>query len=141
MWNDWEGHLGVVDPDGMARFIRTGMCIFHTPGDGTARIERLWDEWASRTSCSTPELRTVLPGSTSARTTRRSGSTTPPSPTTPRAAHRDLEPESGFIDDPMLAARNLAYAAKPARRRVPLPPEVVSIDRTDGRVAGVTLAG
>ena len=25
MWLDWKGHLGTVDPDGMARFIRTGM--------------------------------------------------------------------------------------------------------------------
>ncbi|MEY2754972.1 MAG: hypothetical protein RJB65_1330, partial [Actinomycetota bacterium] len=39
MWNDWAGHLGCSDPDGMVRFVRTGMLIFHTPGSTTTRTE------------------------------------------------------------------------------------------------------
>ena len=36
MWFDWEGHLGCVDPDGMARFIECANLIFQTTGyDGT----------------------------------------------------------------------------------------------------------
>ena len=36
MWFDWEGHLGCVDPDGMARFIECANLIFRTTGyDGT----------------------------------------------------------------------------------------------------------
>src|SRR3954468_3556452 len=36
MWEHWAEHLATTDPDGMARFIRTGNLIFCTPGyDGT----------------------------------------------------------------------------------------------------------
>jgi sarcosine oxidase subunit beta len=28
IWEAWEEHLGSVDPDGMARFVRTGNLIF-----------------------------------------------------------------------------------------------------------------
>ena len=52
-----------------------------------------------------------------------------------------LEPESGFIDDPMLAARNLAYAAQQHGARFRFHQEVVSVDRVGGHVSGVTLAG
>ena len=35
-WRDWSGHLGVDDPDGMARFIRTGYLGFRSPGYDSA---------------------------------------------------------------------------------------------------------
>jgi glycine/D-amino acid oxidase-like deaminating enzyme len=45
MWFDWEGHLGCVDPDGMARFIECANLIFQTTGyDGTP-ILPWWDEF------------------------------------------------------------------------------------------------
>ena len=45
MWFDWEGHLGCVDPDGMARFIECANLIFRTTGyDGTP-ILPVWDEF------------------------------------------------------------------------------------------------
>src|SRR5690606_29198582 len=31
-WRDWSGHLGVDDPDGMARFIPSGNLILRTTG-------------------------------------------------------------------------------------------------------------
>ena len=78
LWNDWEGHLGVVDPDGMARFVRTGMLIFHTPGYNTERIEQLWDEVGiAYERLDTAALHRRFPGARHRRSTsRRSASTT-----------------------------------------------------------------
>lgn len=143
MWNDWAGHLGTEDPDGMARFVRTGMCIFNTPGDNTARVQRLWDEVGiAYEVVGTDTLRTMLPGVDL-------GAYYPPKPIDDPAFGDDapteltaiIEPESGFIDDPMLAARNLAFAARQHGARFRFHEEVVSIDRAGGRVTGVTLAG
>ena len=43
-WEHWEDHLGVVDPDGMCRFLRTGMVLFDTPDFSFDRITDLWDD-------------------------------------------------------------------------------------------------
>ena len=143
MWRDWEGHLGMVDPGGMARFIRTGMCIFNTPGDNTARVARLWDEVGiTYDVLDAAELRRRLPGVDL-------GAYYPPKriddPAFADEATTELsailEPESGFIDDPMLAAHNLATAARQHGAQFRFHQEVVSIDQADGRVVGVTLAG
>jgi glycine/D-amino acid oxidase-like deaminating enzyme len=48
-------------------------------------------------------------------------------------------PESGFIDDPMLAAKNLAYAARRHGAAFRFRSEVTSIDRRGDVVSGVTL--
>jgi len=142
LWNDWAGHLGVVDPDGMARFVRTGMCIFHTPGNGLERVERLWDEVGiAYEHCDTDQLRVLLPGVDL-------GAYFPPKLIDDPAFVAEplgeltaiLEPESGFIDDPMLAARNLAHAAKQHGAEFRFHQRVVSIDQVEGRVSGVTLA-
>lgn len=143
MWNDWAGHLGLVDPDGMARFIRTGMCIYHTPGDNTARIARLWDEVGiAYEVLDHDELQRRLPQVDL-------GAYYPPKRIDDPAFADDAtatlsaiwEPESGFIDDPMLSARNLAYAARQHGAEFRFHQEVVSIDQADGRVIGVSLAG
>jgi len=142
LWNDWEGHLGMVDPDGMARFVRTGMCIFNTPGDNTARIARLWDELGIAYELVGPEaLHERLPGIDL-------GAYYPPKSIDDPAFADDangrlsaiIEPQSGFIDDPMLSAKNLAYAARQHGAQFRFHQQVVSIDQADGRVSGVTLA-
>jgi sarcosine oxidase subunit beta len=142
MWHDWAGHLGVVDPDGMARFVRTGMCIFHTPGDNIDRVTRLWDDVGiAYEVVGSEELRRRFPG-------LDIGAYYPPKrvddPAFADDATRELtailEPESGFIDDPMLSAHNLAHAARAHGADFRFHQEVVSIDREHGRVAGVTLA-
>lgn len=47
---------------------------------------------------------------------------------------------AGYVSDPQLAAQNLAAAAVAAGAEFRFNAEVVSIDKDDGRVAGVTLA-
>ncbi len=142
MWHDWERHLGVSDPDGMARFTRTGMCIFNTPDDNTARIRRLWDEVGiAYTVAGIDELRVLLPGVDL-------GAYFPPKRIDDPAFADDtstrltalVEPESGFVDDPKLAACNLAFAAKQHGTQFRFNQQVVAITRAHGRATGVALA-
>ena len=147
MWHDWQSHLGAVDPDGMARFIRTGMCIFNTPDDNTERVRRLWDEVGIEYSIADVDaLSELLPGVDL-------GAYFPPKRIDDPAFADEaatvltalVEPESGFIDDPKLAASNLAFAARQHGAQFRFHQEVVAIDRVavEGRdrVSGVTLAG
>jgi glycine/D-amino acid oxidase-like deaminating enzyme len=145
-WMDWASHLGVVDPDGMARFVQTGNLIFRTPDRMTARTEALWDELGiAYEVLDTAMLHQRFPG-------LDLGVYFPPKRIDDDAfaddAHGTLtaiyEPTAGFVDDPMLAARNLAFAARSFGAEFRFRTEVVAIDRTIDRtidhVAGVTLA-
>lgn len=144
MWFDWEAHLGCVDPDGMARFIECGNLIFQTTGyDGTA-ILPWWDEFGIRYELLDAQaLRERFP-------LLDCGKYYPPKRIDDPAFADDAVGEltaiynagCGFMDDPMLSAKNLAYAARQHGVEFRFRSEVVSIDRTpDGdAVAGITLA-
>ena len=144
MWLDWAGHLGTVDPQGMVRFVRTGMCIFNTPDANMERVRRLWDDVGiAYTVADVDSLRALLPGVDL-------GAYFPPKRIDDPAFADDaateltalVELDSGFIDDPMLAAGNLAFAARQHGAQFRFNQQVVSIDRSsNGRVAGVSLAG
>ncbi len=143
MWHDWQSHLGTVDPDGMVRFIRTGMCIFNTPDDNTERVRRLWDDVGIPYSIAqVHDLRQLLPGVDL-------GAYFPPkriddpkfADDAPTSLTALVESEAGFIDDPKLAAGNLAFAAKERGAQFRFHQHVVSIDRAGGRAVGVSLAG
>jgi sarcosine oxidase, subunit beta len=143
MWHDWAGHLGTVDPDGMVRFVRTGMCIFNTPDANTERVRRLWDDVGIAYSIADIDsLRALLPGVDL-------GAYFPPKRIDDPAFADDaattltalVELESGFIDDPKLAASNLAFAAKQHGAQFRFNRQVTAIDRVGDRVTGVSLAG
>jgi glycine/D-amino acid oxidase-like deaminating enzyme len=143
LWTDFADHLGVVDPDGLAKFVRTGMLIFHTPGDNIARIERLWTELGiAFETLDSPALHRRFPG-------LDIGAYFPPKriddPHFADDADHQLsaifEAQSGFVDDPMLAARNVAHAARHQGADFRFHAEVVDFVRIDGRVAGVVLEG
>ena len=142
MWRDWAGHLGVVDPDGMARFIRTGMVMFDCVDIQLDRILGLWDEIGIEYERLSPDdIRRRWPAFDV-------GRFFPPKPVDdPDFAGEPsgelgavYEAASGFIDDPMLAARNLAHAAKSHGAMFRFRSEVVEVLQSDGRVAGVRLA-
>src|SRR4051794_7700278 len=120
-WRDWAGHLGDVpgDPDGgpadrpLARFRRTGMLVL--PADAvTAGTTELfdrggvpWERWTAR------EIARRLPGVDT-------GLFGPPAPVRSEEffapAHGDIDgiwtADAGYVDDPQLAAQNLAAAAE-----------------------------
>jgi len=143
MWFDWENHLGCVDPDGMARFIECPNLIFQTTGyDGTP-ILPWWDEFGIEYEIwSADDLRARFP-------LLDPGKFYPPKRIDDPAFADDpvgelssiYNKKCGFMDDPMLSAKNLAYAARQNGAEFVFRSNVTSIDRTPdgGAVAGVTL--
>ena len=142
-WEHWEQHLGVADPDGMCRFLRTGMLLFDSPDFSFTRITDLWDDVGIPYEVlETPEIAARFPQ-------LDLGKYYPPKPVDdpafaddPNGTLRALtEPDAGFVDDPMLAARNLAYAARHHGATFRFHAEVAGVEIADGRVAGVRLVG
>jgi sarcosine oxidase subunit beta len=142
IWESWEDHLGGVDPDGMARFIRTGNLIYCTEGYDGSGIMALWDEIGiPYERLDATALRARFPQ-------LDPGRFWPPKrvddPAFAEDPHGDLtafyNPGSGYIDDPMLAAHNLAFAARRDGVRFRFNETVVGIEQRDGQVTGVTLA-
>jgi sarcosine oxidase subunit beta len=141
LWFDWEHHLGVSDPDGMVQFVQTGNLVFRTEGFDLEGIRVLWDEFgipyedldAAAISARFPWLDV--------------GSYYPPKrvddPAFADDAHGVLSalynPNSGFIDDPTLASRNFAHAARHHGAQFRFHARVVSIERDEDAVHGVTL--
>lgn len=142
MWRDWPGHLGTVDPDGMCRFIGTGNLVLRTEGyDGAAMLE-LWRELGiPYDDLDADELAARFPW-------LDTGKYYPPKPIDDPAFADDaterltgiVQPDSGFIDDPSLAAKNLAYAARQHGAEFRLRTKVTGIVRDGDAVAGVALA-
>ena len=143
VWEAWDAHLGAEDPDGMARFVRTGNLIFCTEGYDGSGIMALWDDIGipyERLDANT--IRERFPR-------LDPGRFWPPKRIDDPAFADDAtgelaafyNPGSGFIDDPMLAAHNLAFAARQHGATFRFHEAVVGIDKSQGRVRGVSLAG
>jgi sarcosine oxidase subunit beta len=142
MWHHWADHLGHVDPDGMARFVRTGNLILCTEGYDGSTVMALWDDIGiPYERYDADELAVRFP-------TLDTGKYWPPKRIDDPAFADDasgrltafFDPSAGFVDDPMLAAHNLAHAARQHGAELRLRTEVVRIDQAGGRVTGVTLA-
>ncbi len=142
LWFDWARHLGVADPDGMVKFVKTGALVFRTTGyDGEVGLA-IWDE------LEVPYERLSAEQVTERWPWLDTGKYYPPKPIDDPAFADDAtenldayyQPGSGFIDDPMLSAKNLAYAARHYGADFQFNSEVVSIDQVEGKVTGVTLA-
>ena len=141
MWRDWPAHLGVDDPDGMARFIPTANLILCTTGYDGKQVMALWDEVGIPYEYFDAHgMRTRFPG-------LDVGKYYPPKrvddPAFGDDAHGDLtgfyNDDGGFVDDPMLAAHNLAHAARRHGVEFRFRAAVVAINRAGNRVTGVTL--
>lgn len=141
-WERWPEHLAFADEAGMAAFERTGLVMLDAPEAPRARMTGLFDsvgvpyeEW------DTPTLRGRIPG-------LDAGRHWPPKPVGDEAffAPADGElgavftPDAGFVDDPQLAAHNLASAARSRGARLLFGQAVAAVARRAGRVSGVSLA-
>lgn len=145
LWRDWTGYLGAVDPDGMARFLRTGNLIFCTPGYDGSTVMKLWDDVGiPYERLDSRALAERFPG-------LDVGCYFPPKRVDDPAFGDDAlsnlsafcDFDSGFIDDPMLAAHNLAHAARANGAEFRFRTAVTAIGQTaEGprrRVTGVML--
>ncbi len=130
-WRDWRAHLGHDDPDGLARFHRTGLVVL-TDGASThagagALFDRVGVPWQS---WSPADVRRHLPA-------LDAGAYGPPKPVgspefeAPASGevHGVFTPDAGYVDDAALAAHNLAAAARRHAARFLLRRRVTSLDR------------
>lgn len=141
IWNDWPAYLGVDDPDGMVQFIPTGNITFCTTGYDGKQVMALWDDIGIPYEyLDADALRARFPG-------LDVGKYYPPKRADDPAFGDDADDEltgfynadSGFIDDPMLAAHNLANAARHHGVEFRFRTAVVDIGRSANHVTGVVL--
>ena len=139
-WVDWAEHLGGVDPDGMARFRRTGLAMLDVDLAPRARVTPMFDRaqipyehWdAARLEERLPWL--------------QAGRHWPPRRLDDPAFWKDpttrlgalWTPDAGYVDDPSLAAVNLAHAAQREGATFVLGRQVVEV-LGDSETAGVRL--
>jgi sarcosine oxidase subunit beta len=141
-WYDWSRFIGIDDPDGMAKFVKTGYLVFLTEGYDGARQRELWDCFGIPHELLSPEeVRRRWPAF-------ETGKFYPPKAIDDPAFADDpydqlwalYDPLSGFVDDPMLAAHNLAHAARVHGADLRFHQEVTEVRREGDAVRGVTLA-
>ncbi|MEU7839025.1 FAD-binding oxidoreductase [Nonomuraea sp. NPDC049129] len=141
-WDDWADYLEFRDEVGLAAFVRAGMVMLDAPVAPRGRVTGLfttvgvpYEEWDSRTlSVRLPAIDT--------------GKYWPPKPVDDESFYVDATeqlgalytPDAGFIDDPQLAAHNLAAAAQARNAMFIFNRSVVKVVRDAGRVRGVTLS-
>src|SRR4051812_29147523 len=113
-WQAWSGHLGEADVASLAAFRRTGMLVIPasaTPLDATtALFDRAGVSWEHLTA---RDIARRVPS-------LDTGAFGPPRPIESEEffapAHGEIDglwtPDAGYIDDPQLAAQNLATAAE-----------------------------
>lgn len=141
-WEDWEEHLGYRNPNGLARFHRCGKILLDVPVIPRQKMTHLFDRagipyevWDAET------LATRVRGIDT-------GSFYPPKPVHSDAFFADphgtlgalYTPDGGYVDDPRLAAANLAAAAAHRGARFAFRRQVTAITRT-GHVWRVEFAG
>jgi len=144
-WKDWPAYIGTGDELGLIEYHMTGQLVIQPPGDAThaERVKMLWDEmgiphevWDTETiRARCPYIDPGLFG--------------PPSRPDDEAFWKEppgyvergyFTPDAGYVSDPQLSCHNLQRGAEANGAEFWFNAEVVSIDRTDGRAAGVTLA-
>jgi sarcosine oxidase subunit beta len=140
-WENWAEHLRHVDPDGMARYMRTGGLVIDAPGRSHNRVASLFATVgipcelfdAAGVRRSFPYLDT--------------GRYYPPKAVDDEAFYADADGEidafytreGGFIDDPALAAHNLHHAAAAEGALALFRREVVGVRRSGDHVTGIAL--
>jgi len=141
-WKNFEDHLGVIDPDGMVKYIETGCLALDIPDDNRPQVSEIFRQIGIPYRDMTGEqIQAQMPA-------LAKGDFWPPRPIDdPQFADEPTKDiagyftnEGGFIDDPMRTAQNFMYAAKTHGAQVQLNSEVTEIRQADGAVLGVTLA-
>lgn len=144
-WLDWPRFLGADDELGLARYVNTGCLVFkHAGNRHLAPVVAALDEL--RVPCehlTADDLERQFPwldlqafGPPTTPADHRFGE-----PTADRIAGALYLPESGYVDDAVLACHNLQRACESRGGRFRFGAQVVNVVREGGRVAGVRLAG
>jgi len=143
-WRNWADHVRLPAATPLTKFVQCGMVFFDDPS-GFARgalatldaVGVAYEWWDA------DELHRRLPQFAT-------GSWFPPTAVDDPAFGAEpisrlrgalYTPEAGYVSDPQLAAQNLADAAVAEGAHLRTSAEVVAVERIDGRVCGVRLAG
>jgi sarcosine oxidase subunit beta len=142
-WQDWSGHLGETHGASLAALRRTGMLVIPASATRldatTALFDRAgvrWEHWTAR------EIARRLPA-------LDTGAFGPPRPIESEEffapAHGEIDglwtPEAGYVDDPQLAAQNLATAAERRGAHYVMRRTVTGLRRAGSRWTVGTSAG
>src|SRR3954468_15571950 len=141
-WESWRDHLAAAPGEQLAQFRRTGLVMLDTPAAPREHVLRHFDavgvpyeEWDAAT------LRRRVPG-------LNPGRFGPPKSLSDAAFWGDADgelgafftPDAGFVDDPQLAARNLADAARRHGAELLFGRRVTEVLRSTDRVRGLRLS-
>jgi len=143
-WRKWADYLGAPDERGIAKFNETGVVMVIAGGNdrmesvrrNMAAVGIAIEEWDGAT------LKEKLPIYDLARyaPAKRPGDPGFAEPTGGEVEGAVFFPDGGYISDPQLAAHNLQRAAEAQGGDFRFNAEVAEIRKSNGRVAGVTLA-
>ncbi|MFJ3216508.1 NAD(P)/FAD-dependent oxidoreductase [Kitasatospora sp. NPDC086801] len=142
LWTSWPDHLRLTGHRPLAAFHRTGAVLLDSPAVAPSEAAALFDRaGVPYERWDAPTLRARLPGIDP-------GRYWPPKPVDADAFFDDpsgelgalYTPDAGYVDDPQLAAQNLADAAAELGARFLFHHTVVAVDRHADRVAGIRLA-
>lgn len=141
-WENWEEHLQVRDRSGLAAFERIGLVMLDVPPVPQEQVMGLFDragvpyeKWDAAT------LADRVPGIDT-------GRYWPPKPVDDESFFAEAidqlgglyTPDAGFVDDPQLAAHNLAAAAQSSGATFAFNRAVTAVDAPSERVRGVGLS-
>lgn len=142
-WDNWADHLGgVADHEPLASFWRTGLVMLDVPVAPKKRVLAIFDDvGVPYEDWDADVLAAQVPGLDPSRFW-------PPKRLDDEAFWADPDgrlgafftPDAGFIDDPRLAAVNLADAAQRRSVRFLFRRQVTAIRQASGRVCGLELA-
>ncbi|MER7753835.1 FAD-dependent oxidoreductase [Kitasatospora sp. NPDC097643] len=142
LWTRWPEHLHLPNDRPLAVFHRTGAVVLDAPGADPAATAALFDRAGVRYErWDAAALRRHLPGIDAGRywpPKSVDDETFFAAPTGELGAL--YTPDAGFVDDPQLAAQNLADAAAALGARFHYHRRVVAVDRHSDRVRGLRLA-
>lgn len=141
-WFEWAAYLGAGADAALARFVRCPNLTLLSDGLDADAIIPWWDEFGVDYEMLTAaDVRRRFPALDVGRFFPPKLAADPEFAAPANGALGGLlSPSAGFVDDPRLAAANLADAARRHGARFRFGAEVAAIDRHDGRVTGVTLA-
>ena len=145
LWKNWADHLGSEDERGLAEFHECGALILKTEHNRymepilkiAKQLGIRYAEWEN------PDIESRLPGWDLRRyaPVRRPDQPGFGEPSGDDIAGGVFFPQGGYISDPQLATHNLQRAAEAAGARFRFNSRVSAIQRREGRVSGVILAG
>ena len=141
-WNRWEEHLGAVDPAGMAEYVRTGLLVL----DGElldretalAHMHTLGIPYEELDAASIRERYPALDPARLGPACRVDDEHFWDDPSGELGGF--VQADSGFVNDPSLAAHNLAHAAEQFGASFRWRSEVTAVLREGDKVTGVALA-